>query len=160
MVITWQQLKDAREASGLTQAELAALVGVHPKTIVNWEATGVPRKSEYKVERALRIVHAEDATKLSNVLEQIRQNAASGHSSQELRDMLRSMSDWDLLNELLRRTRARSLQTEQPAGENAWNSNVVPSRDTEDLHSVDLREELGLAASEDDTAVDPSRGEA
>jgi len=53
VVITWQQLKDAREASGLTQTALAALVRVHPKTIVNWEANRVPQKAEYKVERVL-----------------------------------------------------------------------------------------------------------
>jgi transcriptional regulator with XRE-family HTH domain len=53
MVITWQQLKEARKASGLTQSALAELVQVHPKTIVNWEANRVPRKSEYRVERVL-----------------------------------------------------------------------------------------------------------
>ncbi len=53
MVITWQQLKEARKACGLTQAALAELLDVHPKTIVNWEADRVPKKSEYKVERVL-----------------------------------------------------------------------------------------------------------
>lgn len=36
---------------------------------------------------------------------------------------------------------------------------VVPPTDTESLHDVDLSEDFELAASEDDTAVDPSRGE-
>lgn len=47
------QLKDARALEGFTQAELADAVGVHQKTIVNWEKTGVPPKSEYRVRRVL-----------------------------------------------------------------------------------------------------------
>ncbi len=55
MSITWKQLRDAREHADLTQLELADMLGVSPRTIVNWEKEGsaVPRKSEYKVIREL-----------------------------------------------------------------------------------------------------------
>lgn len=53
MPITWMQLQAAREAAGLTQAELAKQLGVSVRTIVNWESNGVPRKSEHKVVDAL-----------------------------------------------------------------------------------------------------------
>lgn len=53
MTISWRALKDARAMKGWTQAELAEAVDVHQKTIVNWEANGVPPRSEYKVKRAL-----------------------------------------------------------------------------------------------------------
>lgn len=53
MIITWTELKDARALKGWTQQELADAVGVHQKTIVNWESKGVPPKSAYKVQRVL-----------------------------------------------------------------------------------------------------------
>ena len=49
MPITWMQLQAARKAAGLTQAQLAERLGVSHRTIVNWEANGVPRKSEHQV---------------------------------------------------------------------------------------------------------------
>jgi transcriptional regulator with XRE-family HTH domain len=53
MTITWMNLKDARALRGWTQAQLAEALGVHQKTIVNWESTGVPPKREYMVRRIL-----------------------------------------------------------------------------------------------------------
>lgn len=56
MVITWQQLRDAREYADLTQSELAERLDVSVRTIVNWESEtggGVPQKREYRVERIL-----------------------------------------------------------------------------------------------------------
>jgi DNA-binding XRE family transcriptional regulator len=53
VVITWTELKDARALRGWTQQELADALGVHQKTIVNWESKGVPPKSAYKVQRVL-----------------------------------------------------------------------------------------------------------
>lgn len=38
-------------------------------------------------------------------------------------------------------------------------ANVTPASHTEDLHSVDLQSEFGLAATHDNTGIDPSRGE-
>lgn len=35
--MTPQDLKEARKSLGLTQADLAAAVGVHPVTIAKWE---------------------------------------------------------------------------------------------------------------------------
>jgi DNA-binding XRE family transcriptional regulator len=54
VIITWTELKDARALKGWTQQELADAIGVHQKTIVNWESKGVPPKSAYKVQRVLR----------------------------------------------------------------------------------------------------------
>lgn len=54
MTITWMNLKDARGLKGWTQSQLAEAIGVHQKTIVNWEATGVPAKREYMLYRVLR----------------------------------------------------------------------------------------------------------
>ncbi|OJX73979.1 MULTISPECIES: helix-turn-helix transcriptional regulator [unclassified Leifsonia] len=51
MVITWNELRDARERLHLTQEELASQLGVSTRTVTNWEANGVARKAEYKVER-------------------------------------------------------------------------------------------------------------
>lgn len=51
MVIAWNELRDARERLHLTQEELASQLGVSTRTVTNWEANGVARKAEYKVER-------------------------------------------------------------------------------------------------------------
>lgn len=53
MTISWRALKDARARKGWTQQQLAEAIDVHAKTIVNWEKSGVPPKSEYKIRRAL-----------------------------------------------------------------------------------------------------------
>lgn len=53
MTLTWMELRDARALKGWTQAQLADAVGVHVKTIVNWESKGVPPRSEYLVRRAM-----------------------------------------------------------------------------------------------------------
>ena len=53
VIITWTELKDARALRNWTQQELADALGVHQKTIVNWESKGVPPKSAYKVQRVL-----------------------------------------------------------------------------------------------------------
>lgn len=66
MVIAWNELRDARERLHLTQEELASQLGVSTRTVTNWEANGVPRKAEYKVERffgdALSREHADQPT--------------------------------------------------------------------------------------------------
>ena len=50
MVITAEELRDAREVhTDMTQRDLAELLGVSPRTIVNWEANGVPSKREARV---------------------------------------------------------------------------------------------------------------
>lgn len=61
MVVTWQELRDARAFEGLTQAELAEKLQVSTRTVVNWETEGrsVPNKSEYKVRRILGVAMEE-----------------------------------------------------------------------------------------------------
>ncbi len=42
--MTGKELKQLRESAGLNQVELAALVGVHPTSINNWEGSARLRK--------------------------------------------------------------------------------------------------------------------
>ncbi|MFB9713980.1 helix-turn-helix transcriptional regulator [Arthrobacter methylotrophus] len=48
-----EHLRLARRHIGLTQAGLADRLGVSPRTIVNWEATGVPARRVPHVERRI-----------------------------------------------------------------------------------------------------------
>ncbi len=85
MIITWTELKDARALRNWTQQELADAIGVHQKTIVNWESKGVPPKSAYKVQRVLgnelafvehREMNPEDGTSFEEFREEwLRQQA-------------------------------------------------------------------------------------
>lgn len=61
-------------------------------------------------------------------------------------ERLKRFTERELLSELQRRV--------------AVGPNVTGSVDTESLQDVDLSEDYDLAASEDDSSVDPSRGEA
>lgn len=74
------RIRRAREAAGLTQAELAARVGVDGRTVRNWEAGRVPRNAIGGIERALgidlsssdderspRLAEATDAQVLANI---------------------------------------------------------------------------------------------
>lgn len=84
MVIDRIELKDLRELLEVTQAELAAAIGVHPKTIVNWESEGVPVRSEYKVRRRFN-------PELSYLRERS-SGKAEGLSLQEWKDLLLARS--------------------------------------------------------------------
>ncbi|OII10500.1 hypothetical protein BIU97_10250 [Curtobacterium sp. MCBA15_009] len=54
MNISWMKLRDARQLHGWTQGQLADELGVHQKTVANWESKGVPPRQAYKVQRVLR----------------------------------------------------------------------------------------------------------
>ena len=56
MSISPDLLRDVREYLDLTQAGLAERLGVSPRTIVNWEAAGVPTRSERRIRRNLGTV--------------------------------------------------------------------------------------------------------
>ena len=49
------RIRRAREAAGMTQAELAERVGRDQKTVRNWEAGRVPRNAIGAIERALGV---------------------------------------------------------------------------------------------------------
>ncbi|MCS5487402.1 helix-turn-helix domain-containing protein [Curtobacterium flaccumfaciens pv. beticola] len=53
MNISWMDLRDARQLRSWTQAQLAEELGVHQKTVANWEMKGVPPRQAYKVQRVL-----------------------------------------------------------------------------------------------------------
>lgn len=141
----------------MTQAELAVKVGVHQKTIVNWEAQGVPRKSEYKVERILgkELRVARSLTALEPVFEQIDRNRAAEAERAARRSALKELSDMDLLQELVRRERQRLVLRERPAGF----EDVTGMTEDDDHFTADLRDDFDLAASHDNEAPDPTRGE-
>lgn len=177
------ELKDARALSGLTQAELADAIGVHKKTIVNWETSGVPAKSEYKVRRAipneLRYVEYRGDTENSGSLpmsfeEWMRDTierafdatheepsdqllaleaATDAIHAAEMIERLSPFTSVQMLSEVSRRIRVLEQSVTTPR-----ESEDVGGSD-DDLHSVDLsQEELELAASTDDSVVDPDRG--
>lgn len=54
------RIRRAREAAGMTQAELAERVGRDQKTVRNWEAGRIPRGSIGAIEKALGISLADD----------------------------------------------------------------------------------------------------
>ena len=56
MSISAETLRDARNRASLTQTELAEKLGVSSRTVVNWERTGVPARSEFLVASVLDIV--------------------------------------------------------------------------------------------------------
>lgn len=49
------RIRRAREASGLTQAQLAERIGVDTKTVRNWEAGRAPRRSLGAIETVLGV---------------------------------------------------------------------------------------------------------
>lgn len=145
-MISAHDVRSLRARLGLTQAEFAHRLGVSPRSIVSWEANGVPGRSEARV-----LARLEDASPVRTA-PAFREGSVV-HDLYGVRDLsgaLRDFTTEDLLHELLRRaTAARATPLD-----------VGGATQTEDLHTVDLRTEYGLAASHDDTGVDPTRGEA
>lgn len=96
MIINWTELKDARALRDWTQQELAEAVGVHQKTIVNWESKGVPPKSAYKVQRVLgdelafvehRAMNPSDATSFEEFRDERREQLEASEEQ--------ARSEWD-----------------------------------------------------------------
>lgn len=141
MPITWMELQAARDAAGLTQAELAAKLGVSTRTIVNWEANGVPRKSEHKVVDLLA-EHLETRKRRGGLGSGIGQLIPKTPDYEKM--TIADASDEDLLNALLLRARQRRLMFE--------GANVGGVTHPVDLHDVDVST-LRLAASFDGSAV-------
>ena len=113
--ISGQNLQDARRIiADLTQSELAELLGVSVRTIVNWEADGVPAARTRLVRS--KFGKALDAWEKSlKTLEEYSQIPASapepapkGRSVIEdaLRDLIQQATDAQLLDELARRLHA------------------------------------------------------
>lgn len=89
-MITGKQLKDARTLRGLRREDVAALVGVHVKTVSNWERGQVPEAQEHRVRRQLfadrplawvsnETLMAEVLIRLGQVSEQASTTVASLH---------------------------------------------------------------------------------
>ncbi|UAJ80714.1 helix-turn-helix transcriptional regulator [Leifsonia sp. ZF2019] len=143
MVITWNELRDARESLHLTQEELATRLGVSTRTVTNWEANGVARKAEYKVERFFgdalaRNTQAQDARDRDAAPEHAAgaefQAAAADDDLPSARPDLSAVSDLELLEELTRRAlvRARSGAPARNAANPFADSGVGASRHTDD----------------------------
>lgn len=103
MVIAWNELRDARERLHLTQEELASQLGVSTRTVTNWEANGVARKAEYKVERFFGDALVRDAAGLPSDTV----GTADVDSAPRATD-LSGVSDLALLEELTRRAVERA----------------------------------------------------
>ncbi|RLP83013.1 XRE family transcriptional regulator [Mycetocola lacteus] len=140
MAISWQDLKDARDAAGLTQRELARRIGVHQKTIVNWEASGVPKKSEYRVIRALGTHLPATSPSLEPATLRAVEPVSGRDSPSRIRRKLAEFSDIELLSELHDRAREREQQPD----------NVTPLRDYGSTEYIELTEEDLRVASHDD----------
>lgn len=118
MVITWNELRDARERIGLTQEQLAEKLGVSTRTITNWENAGVAKKAEYKVERFFGDDLKRDES-VNRIEAQLDYNKTIASMSLDERaeheglstfaQVLKEASDAELLEELTRRARARGL---------------------------------------------------
>lgn len=119
MVITWNELRDARERLHLTQEELASQLGVSTRTVTNWEANGVARKAEYKVERFFGDALTRERTPTDR---------AGAEPELPTAPDLSSVSDLELLEELTRRAleRARSIASGRE------DAVVGPPRNTDD----------------------------
>ena len=166
MVIAWNDLRDARERRGLTQEELAQALGVATRTITNWEANGVPRKAEYKVERffAGDLRRSEEVSPLfGDVLSSMDAHQSevplpvdTGPSRLELVRMLDQFPDYVILEYLTQRAlrrRARevsSISTEV----------VSVSGGIDDVPVLSREEEQALRQSDHDIAAYRGRNEA
>ena len=188
-MIPARDVRSIRARLGLTQAAFALLLGVSPRSIVSWEAHGVPDRSEARFRARLEGVReaggaasagsaASGGSSVSGASLPLGEAAVSSGSAAlpgsapfparsashpapatapglahaipeaDLRETALALRDFatrDLLHELLRRS-------------SQWD--VGGEAQTEDLHTVDLRSEYDLAASLDDTGIDPTRGEA
>lgn len=138
MVITWNELRDARERLNLTQEELASELGVSTRTVTNWEANGVPRKAEYKVERYFgdTLVRAPGDAAVADA------RHADVTPSPRTGADLSFASDVELLEELLRRAAERALYGVSLADLQKSRAlaglGVGPSRDTDDHAGEDF----------------------
>jgi transcriptional regulator with XRE-family HTH domain len=95
LVITGQEIKAARQRAGWSRERFAELVGVHPKTVANWESGRTePRDSEYRIKSALAAI------------------ARPAEEPTERDDLLRSVSSIELVGEIARRL-ARQGQREE-----------------------------------------------
>lgn len=102
--VSGDELRETREAAGLTQARLAERLRVSQRTIVSWESpsgAGVPT-------RRLRRVYVELGDVLRMVRGEQQAPAPARHDPAERRRAgLSEFSDTDLLDELRRRATHR-----------------------------------------------------
>jgi DNA-binding XRE family transcriptional regulator len=97
------ELRTVRYNLELTQAGLAERLGVSLRTIVNWEATGVPARRVPRVERRIGTAIRE-ARECERSVEG---GPPCDIADDRLSDALQPFSDNDLLSELQRRAMCR-----------------------------------------------------
>lgn len=177
MNITADDMRLVRAHLDLTQAEMAAHLGVSPRTVVNWETNGVP---ESKVARTLKVIGRaiEDAKRAAEIIAEMADQPAPtteeyeaamrwqedsqpeqlGMTVEQRRSyLLQAFSDVDLTNEL----KSRALRRGDRAS--LWNAErmeryqrfVTPKwedPDYSDMSEQDARD-YGLAAKEADPNI-------
>jgi transcriptional regulator with XRE-family HTH domain len=118
--ISADDLFTVRNHMELTQAELAERLGVAARTIVNWEAAGVPTCRTQRVQRLLGGAIREVLDREHQVPEASRSalNQSSTTPEDRRAQLLHMFTDLDLLNELqaraLRREAARAAYRPPP----------------------------------------------
>lgn len=171
MHIDGQTLKQARELAEYTQTELADKLDVSIRTIVNWESSGVPRKSLAKVMRVLGsavdsvqtsgewkhfLEGPDGANYLAESLKRAEARAASpvqavalGRPMERLQRaqiITENLDDLDLLYELIRRSSGL------PAGVFGRLSGADADPDYSNMSEQDAKD-YGLAAKEADPNI-------
>jgi DNA-binding XRE family transcriptional regulator len=161
MSISPSLLAEARDRANLTQSELAALLDVSLRTIVNWEADGgrgVPRKMEDRVRRYIgdALDQVEAAEQVAGQLKKLPLEALEEGGS-----TLARFSDVALLRELLRRAvQRRRAGEEHPdlgLGRGVIDFPPINVGDLSDdeiasIHDLAEKGDLAKAAGTDETA--------
>jgi transcriptional regulator with XRE-family HTH domain len=127
MNISSDELRLVRDYMDLTQAEMAAHLGVSPRTVVNWETSGVPASKAERVARVLgsslgeakaqkrfldEAVHStpseDDYARWASEQPSYEEEVVPGMSADQRRaHLLQAFTDSDLLNELKSRAMRR-----------------------------------------------------
>ncbi|WP_158685484.1 helix-turn-helix domain-containing protein [Microbacterium halophytorum] len=133
----------------VTAKEAADRMGVDKSNFTRWKQGGKPA-----VEFVLRFARSYGRPVIE-ALTEAEYITDSEAALREVRVGVGDLSDVELAQELLRRAETRAVM---PANVTTLRADVTGARDI-DLHTVELDVEK-LAASKDNTPVDPSHGEA
>lgn len=135
------RIKALRQGAEMTQAELGKLAEVSRATVVGIEGGNTVPQAEV-LARVLRVLGVDiDETAFD-----------------EQTELWLAMMG-ALIEAIPEPRREPAVHSAMRALSEGLKPHVSAAPDTEDLHSVDLKSEFGLAATHDNTGIDPSRGE-